>query len=460
MDTRLTELRNSCYAAVIKCFFDGNFVQDIDNLPTKMIDESNWKPSSRAVHKENMMMKKPLSHYAQLALDRTEITEPVFGISGECCNECNISGFTVTNMCEGCTARPCEFNCPKKCISFNENGQAVIDKSKCISCGKCAKNCPYGAIVQKPIPCMKACPVDAIINHPDGTKTIDHNKCINCGGCMRACPFAAILPKSQIIDVLKLFETKNVVACPAPAIAAHFGKYDVPTVATALVKAGFGEVEEVAYGADLCSIEEAKEFKERIYDQKKDFMTTSCCPAYINCINKHIPDLKENVSHTPTPMNFTSRIVKERNPENITVFIGPCNAKKMGNFTRYGLEPYQFQNIAHKEGRIFPVSGGVASAVASLLPKDVPDGFIKPVIIDGLSKQNFLRLRNFKKKPQGNIVEVMVCEGGCAYGPGCPGLKQPASTAKVKIAVDKGIAHPMGKWVGVPNQKVQPIKVV
>ena len=49
--------------------------------------------------------------------------------------------------------------------------QMQVDKSKCVSCGKCAK----------------ACKMDV-----DVTKTPNHTECIRCGMCIRACPTAAV----------------------------------------------------------------------------------------------------------------------------------------------------------------------------------------------------------------------------------------------------------------------------
>ena len=38
----------------------------------------------------------------------------------------------------------------------------IIDKTKCVECGKCSEACPYGAIANFKRPCEKACKVKAI----------------------------------------------------------------------------------------------------------------------------------------------------------------------------------------------------------------------------------------------------------------------------------------------------------
>lgn len=57
-------------------------------------------------------------------------------------------------------------------------------------------------------------------------------------------------------------------------------------------------------------------------------MTTSCCPAFVNMIKKHYPELTDNISTTVSPMCAVSRMLKSKDKDTVTVFIGPCIAKK------------------------------------------------------------------------------------------------------------------------------------
>ena len=79
-------------------------------------------------------------------------------------------------------------------------------------------------------------------------------------------------------------------------------------------------------GGDMTAAYEAEEWAEAHKEGKK--MTTSCCPAFVNMIKQHFPMLLENMSTTVSPMCAVSRMIKSQDPETITVFIGPCIAKK------------------------------------------------------------------------------------------------------------------------------------
>ena len=50
--------------------------------------------------------------------------------------------------------------------------------------------------------------------------------------------------------------------------------------------------------------------------------------AFVNMIKKHYPELIDNISTTVSPMCAVSRLIKAKEPDAVTVFVGPCIAKK------------------------------------------------------------------------------------------------------------------------------------
>lgn len=118
------------------------------------------------------------------------------------------------------------------------------------------------------------------------------------------------------------------IAIPAPSILGQFNT-SIEAVYGALRQMGFADVVEVAQGAMDTVSHEAAELKEKL-EEGQPFMTTSCCPSYIELVNKHIPGMKPYVSSTGSPMYYAARIAKERHPDAKIVFIGRVwpNVKK------------------------------------------------------------------------------------------------------------------------------------
>lgn len=440
--------------SLIKLMLEDRLEDGIDKIPYEMTREKDYQPIRCCVHHDREILKSrllarlgfsveqyvddgtPLAVYAREALKREKITAPILTVLDEACNACVKTQFMVTNACQGCLARPCMMNCPKKAVSIVE-GHAVIDKDKCVNCGICQQVCPYHAIIKIPVPCEEACPVGAISKDANGKERIDYEKCIFCGNCMRECPFGAMMDKSQIIDVLAAKKRgKKLAALFAPAVAGQF-KASLGKLVAALEKAGFDAVYEVARGADITAEKEAHEFAERM-ERGEPFMTTSCCPAYVEAVRKHLPALKSRVSDTRTPMHYTAELAAREKPDHLRVFIGPCLAKRKEGiddplvdyvlsveeigalFVAMGIDVAEMEEKAlEKEalsgGRSFAWSGGVSTAVQAYLPAHIP---FKGEAIDGLTKESFRVLKSWVEgKNTGNLLEVMACTGGCVAGP-------------------------------------------
>ncbi len=390
-----------------------------------------------------------LKEYGEQALERRQAAKNKLSVIDIACSACIKSQYVITNVCRGCFAQPCRLNCPREAISI-VNGRAHIDPDKCVNCGKCYEVCPYHSVVKIPVPCEEACPVGAITKDEKGKEHIDTEKCISCGKCLASCPFGAIVERSQMIDVMReIKETdKKVVAMLAPAVSGQFPG-TLNKLVGALKQFGFDDVIEVAVGADITTQKEAAEFIERM-EAGKPFMTTSCCPAYFRAAQVHIPEIKPFVSDTRTPMYYTAELVKQEQPDCVAVFVGPCLAKRAEaewdknvdyvlTFEELGAmlvaaginvddcAEQPFNKISHAQGRQFPVSGGVAGAVASLVEGKVE---MRAEKIDGLTKENIKLLKRYAAKGcENNMLEVMCCEGGCVSGPGCIALSKKAARA-------------------------------
>ncbi len=445
-------LRQTVLQSVAKSFID-NDLKNIDNIPNEIVPD-DATPLRGSLERDRDVVKQlclaamgftpnevspnqSLSDSASIALARESAERATVSVLPNACDGCPQTKYTVTDACHGCYARPCAVNCPKQTISVGE--KAFIHQENCIKCGLCAGNCPYNAINKAVVPCEDACPVGALSKDENGFEHIDYNKCISCGKCIVSCPFGAIAHNSQMLDVLKAIKNPNkkTVAMLAPAVVGQYGN-DLGKVITAFKKLGFDEVVEVAQGADVTTTNEAAEFIERM-QEGAPFMTTSCCPAWMNAVDKHIPEIKQYVSHTGSPMYYMAEIVKKEHPDYVTVFVGPCLAKRLeaeknpnvdfvmvfdeiaaafaaANINVAEMEVGAFAVEASGQSRRYPISGGVAGAVAYVIGDKAE---YKPLPIDGLTKESIKTLKRYATKaPEGvNMVEVMCCEGGCINGP-------------------------------------------
>ena len=119
-----------------------------------------------------------------------------------------------------------------------------------------------------------------------------------------------------------------VYAILAPAIAGQFEGLENTKIRGAFQALGFTDVREVAIGADLCTIEEAKDFLKEV-PEELPFMATSCCPSWSMMAKKFFPTMIDNISQELTPMVATARKVKQEQPGAKVVFVGPCASKKL-----------------------------------------------------------------------------------------------------------------------------------
>ncbi len=450
-------IRRNLLKQIVQLFAEGKLIEQIDRIPIKMAPKHREAQNRCCIHKERAVIKykmfpllgytvddeedelTPLSTYAANAQKRTKIKDEILTVVDEACTSCVKAQYVVSNLCRGCEARPCMMNCPKDAISMVD-GQAKIDPNKCINCGICQKQCQYHAIIHVPIPCEAACPVGAISKDEYGVEHIDDEKCIYCGKCMVACPFGSIFEISQLIDVLMCIrKEEHITAIFAPAI---HGQFDLTTgqIESLLKEIGFNEVIEVADGARKTVEHESAELIERL-EEGAPFMTTSCCPSYIETVEKHVKGLKPFVSDTQSPMMYTAEMAKEKFPGTKTVFIGPCIAKRKEakrnekvdyvmsfeelNAMIVGLDidlgtlpDNENRNNQKTYDRGFALTGGVTAAVKA----ERPEVNIKELVINGVDKKAVGMLKAYARgKAPANFIEVMVCEGGCINGPASMG---------------------------------------
>ena len=457
----ITDIRKKVFTEVAKMAYAGGDYSRAEDLPYVIV------PGDQPLHRESVFLERAIAgERVRLAMGlpirpvqtRTLMTEgmdaaavaeqyyepPLINIISYACHICPTNQYRVTESCQNCLAASCQKVCPKDAVSF-VNGKSHIDPDKCIKCGKCAKACSYNAIIHLERPCQAACGMDAIGSDEHGRAVIDQEKCVACGQCLVSCPFGAIVDKGQIFQVIQsILKGDKVIAIVAPAFIGQFGKHSTPGKFIAAMKQlGFARVVEVAVGADMCTIEEAKDFLEKVPGEQK-YMATSCCPAWHSMIYQLYPSEAKNISMTLTPMVFTARLMKKEYPGCKVVFVGPCAAKKLeairedirsdvdfvmtfeelqGMFEAKEIdfetiEPMYDLDEGTAAGRGFAVAGGVAKAVENLIHETHPEREIHTARAEGLRDCRKLMALAKAGKYDGYLLEGMACPGGCVAGAG------------------------------------------
>ncbi|WP_035779496.1 4Fe-4S dicluster domain-containing protein [Butyrivibrio sp. MC2013] len=441
-DEGIVRFKHNIMEEVCRLAWAGNLNEESKNeLVMKTIPGP--KPMFRCcIYKEREIVRERIRLACAQNTSDNEGSKNVVQVIGAACDECPLSAYSVTDNCRFCMGKACLNSCKFGAISPGEV-RMHIDPQKCKECGMCSRACPYSAIVHLQRPCKKVCPVGAITYDENGLCKIDESKCINCGHCIHSCPFGAIGSKTYLVPIIEaILAGKEVIAMVAPAIEGQFGEnIDMAALRAAFKKLGFADMVEVGLGGDMTAAYESLEWSEALEEGRK--MTTSCCPAFINMLRKHFPEQFEaNMSSTVSPMCAVSRYLKLTHPGCVTVFVGPCIAKKseaqdksvpdnadyvitfgeLGAFFRskdIKLEPVEdsYQE-ASAFGKKFASSGGVAAAVLECIRErggNADDIKLYKAAGGDDCRRTLLMLKAGKFTD--DFIEGMVCPGGCVGGP-------------------------------------------
>jgi len=480
--TSVNDIRKRVFAEIAKLSYEykpGDLAL-MDQIPYRVIpgEVSVYRDSvflERAIVTERMRLamglnlRKPSEH-APVSVGAEECIKPekyyqppLINVIKFACHACPENRVIVTDACQGCLAHPCKEICPKQAIRF-ERGRSVIDPEKCVKCGKCIGVCAYNAIIRQERPCAKACGMGAISSDEYGRADIDYEKCVSCGMCLANCPFGAIADKAQIFQTIQALRSDTpVYAAIAPAVAGQFGAQMTPgRIRSAFKALGFADAVEVAIGADLCTIQEARDFLEEV-PEKLPFMATSCCPAWSVMAKKLFPEQAKCISMALTPMVLIGRLLKKKYPGCKVAFIGPCSAKKleasrrtirsdidfvltfeevMGMFEAKqidiaALPEEDAMHGASGDGRGFAVSGGVANAVVNCIKQLEPDREVKVECAQGLAECRKLLAMAKAGRYDGYLLEGMACPGGCVAG---AGTVQPVEKSTAAVNLHKKVS--------------------
>jgi iron only hydrogenase large subunit-like protein len=295
--------------------------------------------------------------------------------------------------------------------------------------------------------CAQNCPFAAITPNQESGIQIDPLQCAGCGSCVEYCPGKKLTASRDVIPALRAIRTPSTLsyALIAPAFLGQFSGSVTPgKLRSAFKHIGFDGMIEVSLFADILTLREALTFSRTMKIETDFQLTSCCCPMWIAMIRKVYHELLPHVPGSVSPMIASGRTIKKLYPNAVTVFIGPCMAKKaearepdLAGAIDYVLTFQEVQDIfdamninpawmeelekdhSSQAGRIYARTGGVSEAVQETVKRLSADS---PIAIrtrqaDGVPacKQMLLDLQ--AGKIDANFFEGMGCIGGCVGGP-------------------------------------------
>ncbi len=220
----------------------------------------------------------------------------------------------------------------------------VLNPEKCVLCGRCANVCQS---MQNVWALEFLGRGDATRIAPAGDVSLGESPCIKCGQCSAHCPVGAIYEKDDTREVWEAIKDpdRHCIAQIAPAVRVALGEafgLDPGTLVTgkiysALRRLGFDAIFDTNFGADLTIMEEGSELVERLVHGHGELpLITSCCPSWVDYMEKYYPDMIPNFSTAKSPHMMVGALSKTYYAEKMGIDPGkismisvmPCTSKK------------------------------------------------------------------------------------------------------------------------------------
>jgi len=409
-----------------------------------------------------------ITHDPEIVAVRRTVIEMILSTHPDDCLQCpRNQSCELQNLAADFGIREAPFKKILKDLPKDEsNGSIVVDAEKCVSCGRCVKVCQDMQGVWA-IEFLGRGLKTRIAPAAD-VKLVD-SPCVRCGQCSAHCPVGAIYEKAQTKEVWERLQDPGIHAVVqiAPAVRVALGEafgmqpgeLSTGKIYAALRRLGFETVFDTNFSADLTIMEEGTELVKRLTEGGDIPLITSCCPAWVDYMEKYYSDMIPNFSTAKSPQQMMGAMIKtywagkaKVDPAKIySVSVMPCTAKKYETQRNGDMKSSGFQDvdtsITTRElarlikqagidfaslpeeqadsplgpytgaGTIFGATGGVMEAAVRsayylITKRNMPDNPLKPVRgMDGIKEAEVdiagTKIRIAVAHQMGNIAQVL-----------------------------------------------------
>ena len=287
-----------------------------------------------------------ITHDPEIIATRRTVLELILSNHPNDCLQCPRNGnCELQTLAEEFGMREARFKKINSDLPVDDSNPAIVlNPDKCIRCGRCVKVCQDVQNVWA-IEFLGRGIKGRIASAAD--VPLGESPCIKCGQCSAHCPVGAIYEHDDTIKVWSALQNPDVhpVVQIAPAVrvalAEEFGLKPgtvfTKQIYAALRRLGFKTVFDTNFSADLTIMEEGTELLKRLTTKGSDIpLITSCCPAWVDYMEKYYSDMIPNFSTAKSPQQMMGAMIKAYwagkagiDPKKVySVSVMPCTAKK------------------------------------------------------------------------------------------------------------------------------------